>query len=71
MRWQTAGSLVPLLVGLTGCPDTYGRGGTIEQAVHKDALELHRKYDCPQHVYDAYCRGNTQSPECLEHCGGG
>ena len=34
--WKFIGLLVPLVVGALGCPHTFGRGGSVDRAVHKD-----------------------------------
>ncbi len=36
--WKFIGLLVPLVVGALGCPHSFGRGGSVDRAVHKDTL---------------------------------
>jgi hypothetical protein len=70
MRWRTAGLCVVSLVVMTGCPDTYGRDGRLDQATHEDLLELLRE-NCSEEDFNAYCaQGRERSPECLAICGG-
>lgn len=68
MRWRTTGLCTLSLVTLTGCPDAFGRGGRIDRAAHKDALELRQKY-CSDAERERFCKDRS-SPTCIEHCGG-
>jgi H+/Cl- antiporter ClcA len=46
MRWRLAFTCTLLLTAGTGCPDTWGIGGTMDQAMARDiAAEMHRR-DC-------------------------
>ncbi len=69
MRWRTAGLCVLSLVMLSACPETYGRGGRMDQAAHEDTLESLRQ-NCSEEEIRKYCEGGReQSAECREHCG--
>ncbi len=71
MRWQAAWMCALSLVLLTGCPEEYGKDGTMDRAVHQDVMELQRKYDCSKDDYARLCAGGReQSAECLKKCGG-
>lgn len=67
MRWRAVGVGVLSLGAMLGCPDDYGREGTIDRAVHKDAVELQGKR-CSEEERKRYCK-NTKSAECREKCG--
>ncbi len=69
MWWRTAGLCLVSLVGLTGCPETFGRDGAIDQAAHEDALErIHQ--ECSDVERRQYCGGGREnSVECRERCG--
>jgi hypothetical protein len=70
MRWRTVGLCVLSLVGMTGCPEEFGKGGRIDQAVQQDVEESIRK-PCTPEEYRRFCGGKKQgSPECREACGG-
>ncbi len=68
MRWGTAWICVFALVGGMGCPDAFGRDGTIDRAVRKDVRENLRK-NCSEDEIEEFCEDPT-SEECLKNCGG-
>jgi hypothetical protein len=51
--------LMLLLTGVTGCPETWGRDGTIERALHRDVLE--------NYLEDSTC--DLGREEWLDFCG--
>ncbi len=62
-----------LMVGTLGCPHAFGRGGTIDRAVHKDATQTARPpmdYDCPVLAQDVeeFCEEAADMEECLRRC---
>jgi hypothetical protein len=70
MRWRTLAVWALALAGLTGCPDDFGKDGTMDRAAHQDVLELMRKSECSKEVYEKLCaRGREASPECRKACG--
>jgi hypothetical protein len=70
MRWLRVGACCLWLLGLTGCPHAFGRGGTLDRAVGKDTEENLHLPECTKQVYDALCgEGRDDTPECLEACG--
>ncbi|WP_224244603.1 hypothetical protein [Hyalangium gracile] len=70
MRSLRVGACFVWLLGLTACPHAFGREGTIDRAVHKDAEENLARPDCTKEVYDALCgEGKDTTKECLEICG--
>jgi hypothetical protein len=70
MRWEAALSCVLWLVALTGCPETYRRGGRVDRAADKDAKDQIPDRICDEDTYELYCAGKEESAECLKHCGG-
>jgi hypothetical protein len=67
MKWQRVGVCIVGLMGGTGCPHAFGRGGTVDRAVLADMMELLRE-NCTQQEIDQYCQ-DPRSPECQEACG--
>jgi hypothetical protein len=71
--WKFIALLLPLVVGALGCPHTFGRGGSVDRAVHKDTLQGARppeSYECPllgEDVED-FCGEQANTQECLERC---
>ncbi len=70
MRWMTAGLCVLSLVGLLGCPETYGIGGTVDQAVEEDMEESVPKKDgtCPPAQQVKEICGARSPEECFKGC---
>jgi hypothetical protein len=71
MRWMQVASVL-WLVGLTGCPHAFGRGGTMERAAAKDTKEnLDQQHpDCTPRVRKVLCpTGQPRSEDCLRVCG--
>ncbi len=65
--------LLLLLTVMTGCPHAFGRGGTIEMALHKDMTEyyLGRRCSMPQNTWLEMCdnrNGRKTKPECPKEC---
>lgn len=67
MRGRTLRVAVMALVALTGCPEDYGIGGTMDRAAHQDVVNAIQKR-CTQAKYEKHCK-DPQSRECLETCG--
>jgi len=67
MRWQKAGLAILALIGTTNCPHSFGRGGTMDRAAHKDSLERFQA-DCTQSERASLCADKNQE-ECEEICG--
>ena len=60
-------SLALVLVTGTGCPSFRGRGGLIDQAMHRDLIESLAEDRCePADVLDA-C-GEAGFDKCMEQC---
>jgi hypothetical protein len=60
------------LAGLTGCPHSFGRGGTIDRAVAKDARENLEQPQpkCTPKLLEELCPVNQEpSARCLQVCG--
>ncbi len=69
MRWRAASLCVLSLVGLLGCPHSFGREGTIDRAARKDTRSsLAEEDDCPsrEQVREA-CQGKPKE-ECYPEC---
>jgi len=70
MRRGTAWICALWLAALTGCPETYRRGGRVDRAALKDAKEKIPDRTCDDDTYELYCADDEESEECLKHCGG-
>lgn len=62
-----------LLAGTLGCPHSFGRGGTIDRAVHKDNVQRVQpgmQYECPPADEDVeeFCDSQPDPEECYERC---
>lgn len=71
--WKFVGLLVPLVVDALGCPHTFGRGGSVDRAVHKDTLQGARppeSYECPLsgEAVEDFCSEQENMEECLQRC---
>ncbi len=69
MHWKTAGLCALALVGTLGCPHSFGRGGTLDKAAHKDVRETFDPGDCTEQEYEKHCVPDHTSEECLQECG--
>jgi hypothetical protein len=69
MRWRVAGCCALALLALTGCFETYRRGGRADRAAHKDAKGLIPERFCSNDDYELFCEGKEESQECLDACG--
>lgn len=70
MRWRTVAVGALALAGLTGCPEDFGKDGTMDRAARQDVLELVRKHECSKQDYEKFCaRGRDASTECRKACG--
>jgi hypothetical protein len=53
----------------TACPEMHQRGGRLDQAAHRDAVEQTLIKRCPPPAYQEFCTdGREQTPECIEAC---
>lgn len=68
MRWRTCWLGVLSLVAMTGCPEEYGIGGRVDQAVRKDMLEGIPK-QCTDDDLEKYCGPGKPVEECQKQCG--
>lgn len=55
------------LLALTGCPEDFGKDGTMDRAAHQDVEDMFRKR-CTQEKYEEFCK-DPLSKECREVCG--
>lgn len=69
MRWKNAWVCALSLIGALGCPHAFGRGGTIEKAMHKDLMERVKNGRCTKEERDIYCAEGEDLEECLNRCG--
>jgi hypothetical protein len=68
MRWRMLGLLVVVTLGL-GCPETYGIGGSIDDAMHRDMkAQAEEAAQCPaQAEVDRLC-ANPDDEQCPRRC---
>jgi hypothetical protein len=69
MRWKTAWGCALLLASALGCPHAFGRGGTIDRAVHKDLMEQLKNGSCSKEDREIHCPVGGSIEECLDQCG--
>ena len=69
MRWKAVGVFVLLLAGTLGCPHAFGRGGTIDKAMHKDLMEQLEDGQCSQTDIERICSPGGDVEACLKECG--
>lgn len=68
MRWKTAGVCALLLAAGLGCPHAFGRGGTIDKAVHKDLMEQLQGGPCTKRDIEHFCPLGGDVETCLKNC---
>jgi hypothetical protein len=67
MRWRNAWGVALSAVGLMGCPETFGKGGTVDQAVFEDAVDAVNPERCPPpEEVRAICANPKK--QCPEEC---
>ncbi|RKG94837.1 hypothetical protein D7V97_38200 [Corallococcus sp. CA053C] len=68
-RAHSVGMWLFVLGCMTACPEAHRRGGLVDRAAHRDAVEQVPKEPCSDEDYERYCLGEgDQSAECLENC---
>ncbi|RKH39540.1 hypothetical protein [Corallococcus sicarius] len=68
-RAHSVGMWLFVLGCVTACPEVHRRGGLVDRAAHRDAVEQVPEDRCPPKDYALYCEGeDDQSAECLEKC---
>jgi hypothetical protein len=65
---MTAGLCVLSLVGTLGCPHAFGRGGTIDRAMHKDLMAQLKDGKCTLDQINRYCAEGKDLEDCLDQC---
>lgn len=68
MRWKTAWGIALLLAGSLGCPHAFGRGGTIDKAMHKDLMEQLADGPCSDADFERFCSPGGDVEACLKRC---
>ncbi len=68
MRWRTAALCAVSLVGLVGCPETYGKDGTMDDAVEKDMEAAVEKDTCPPREKVKEICGERNPKDCFPGC---
>lgn len=69
MRWMTAGLCALCLIGMTGCPETYRKGGRADRAMLQDMKEQLVPHTCEARVWREICRdGDNLDETCLREC---
>jgi hypothetical protein len=56
------------LVGTLGCPHAFGRGGTIDRAIHKDLMERLKGGPCSDRDLRQFCAIGMDVESCLDKC---
>lgn len=70
MRWKRVVACLLSVAGLTGCPHSFGREGTLDRAAAKDTRESLETPECTLKVQEELCPENQEpSEKCLEVCG--
>jgi hypothetical protein len=68
MRWWRVCLCALSLLGVLGCPHTFGRGGTVDRAVQKDIEEWRRLGKCPpEEEVEELCEA-LGDPDCFPEC---
>jgi hypothetical protein len=69
MRWMSAGLYALCVLGMTGCPETYRRGGRLDRAMRQDMKEQLVPHTCSEDVWNRVCEeGDKLDEECLREC---
>jgi hypothetical protein len=68
MRWKILGVCLLSLAGGLGCPHAFGRGGTIDKAMHKDLMEQLKNGPCSERDRRRYCSVGQDLEECFLRC---
>jgi hypothetical protein len=68
VRWKTVWVCALLLAGTLGCPHAFGRGGTIDRAMHKDLMERLKNSRCTDPEIRRYCGVGMNIEDCLDLC---
>lgn len=72
MRWVLLS--IPVLALFTACPETWGKGGTMDKAMEQDTQDAMRKrrrpLDCPMsdEKWAELCDGDDGSSQCSSKC---
>jgi hypothetical protein len=56
------------LAGTLGCPHAFGKGGTIDNAMHKDLMERLQNGRCKLRDLKEHCAVGMDIDDCLEQC---
>lgn len=68
-RAHSVGMWLFVLGCATACPEVHRRGGLVDRAAHRDAVEQVPKEECTPEIYARYCTGTDEpSADCLELC---
>jgi hypothetical protein len=69
MRWRRLGLCVVAALGV-GCPETYGIGGSIDEAVEKDmkAMSEELVLPCPSRAEAEKLCANPRDKRCRKEC---
>ena len=69
MRWMTAGLCALCLVGVTGCPETYRKGGRVDRAMRQDMKDQLVPHTCEERLWRLVCEsGEKLDEDCLQVC---
>jgi len=70
MRWRMLGLCAVAVLGI-GCPETYGIGGSIDDAIERDMnaqLEQRDDYVCPSPEEVTRRCADPKSEQCPQRC---
>jgi hypothetical protein len=68
MRWRTCCALALFMVTLTGCPEDFGKEGTMDRAAHQDVLDSIPDR-CTPDERERLCAPGKPEAACRERCG--
>ena len=69
LKWRNALTGVSVVMAMTGCPSEFGKNGRVDQAAHRDTLEISRRRCSPEEERQYCGNGREHSQECRDHCG--
>lgn len=69
MRWMTAGLCALCLVAMTGCPETYRKGGRADRAMRQDMKDQLVPHTCSEKAWREACdEGDKLDEACIKEC---
>lgn len=66
---MSAGLFALSLVGMTGCPEAYGRGGRMDRAMRQDIEDQLVRHTCSDELWKRVCLSGAKLDDaCLAEC---